>query len=107
MLGVTCRFWINEKFAAANAGFPYHTFAINLLGSFLIGAMFAIPWDRDWLAKAIIVGFLGGFTTFSSFSWETFRLVETGALRTAALYFVLSPLLGVALAWAGYALVRR
>jgi len=71
-------------------GFPYGTLAVNVIGSFLIGLLAeALILQRVTFAleyrAAILVGFLGGFTTFSSFSLETIYLIEQGALSKAAL----------------------
>ena len=90
--------------------FPFGTFFINLVGSFLIGVVFVLGTERGILSPdlrmGLMVGFLGGFTTFSAYSLETFRLVETGQYRMATLYFGLSPMLGVVFAAAGVLLTR-
>ncbi|HEX2612262.1 MAG TPA: CrcB family protein [Fibrobacteria bacterium] len=87
---------------------PTGTLAINLAGSFLIGLCAAwaerdgAPWIRPWL----MTGFLGGFTTFSAFSLENFRMLRDGHATAAILYAGTSVAGGVALAFAGYALAR-
>ncbi len=88
--------------------FPAGTLLINLAGSFLIGLALALaerglPWIRPtWL----VAGFLGGFTTFSAFSIENMALLREGRIGTALLYMLVSVAGGVALAFAGYWLMR-
>lgn len=90
--------------------FPYATLAINVIGSFLIGALFVWLIERHavsplWRA-AIFVGGLGGFTTFSTFSLEMLLLIEQGALLRAAVYAAASVVLGLAAVFAGVYLAR-
>lgn len=90
--------------------FPWSTLGINLTGSFLLGFIVAIGFDRGWsetILLPISVGFLGAFTTFSTFSHETFTLVRTERAPTALVYVVASVIGGVLAAAAGYATARR
>lgn len=82
--------------------FPYPTFAVNLLGCFLIGAAYALWGKHEGLRLLLIAGFLGGFTTFSAFGWETLSLLRSGAVGLAAIYVGLSSALGVVLVWLGW-----
>jgi fluoride exporter len=85
--------------------FPWATLGINLLGSLLLGLVLTTAAARSWSATAtvpIAVGFLGAFTTFSTFSHETFVLLRTDRAASAALYVALSLLLGVGAAAVGY-----
>ena len=86
-------------------GFPYGTLAVNVIGSFLIGAVYAALIERAALSEAwrsfLIIGLLGAFTTFSTFSFETVGLIQSGALIKAALNILLSVGLCVALCWLG------
>lgn len=68
----------------------FDTLVVNVLGSFLLGAVVALPavGPVDPLALAVGTGFCGAFTTFSSFAFETVRLAETGRLRRATIYAV-------------------
>ncbi|OQW75555.1 MAG: chromosome condensation protein CrcB [Proteobacteria bacterium ST_bin11] len=99
----------NGVYSWLGRGFPYGTLTVNLLGSFLIGLMTeALILQRMSLAleyrTAILVGVMGGFTTFSSFSLETIYLLEQGQIGKAGLN-VLASVLGCLLAvWAGLAL---
>lgn len=74
--------------AALGAGFPYGTLAVNVLGSFCIGLLMqvgvATPVLSPTLRLALTTGVMGGFTTYSSFNYETIRYVQDGAWRLAA-----------------------
>ncbi|HET7569824.1 MAG TPA: fluoride efflux transporter CrcB [Gammaproteobacteria bacterium] len=90
--------------------FPVATLTINVLGSFALGFLFFWTLERltigPTLRLAILTGGLGGFTTFSTFMVETLILVEEGAFGRAALYVLLSVVLGFAAAFAGGYLSR-
>ncbi len=81
------------------AAFPYGTLLINVSGSFLIGLLLVLATSRITLSEParllLVTGLLGGFTTFSSFSYETFSLMLSGNLREAALYVLGSVALGL------------
>jgi CrcB protein len=83
--------------------FPWGTLAVNLLGCFVIGVLATIlaPSSRDDLRNAVLVGVLGGFTTFSSFAWETQALWAAGRAAPALAYIVTSVFFGIALAMLG------
>lgn len=87
-------------------GFPYGTLSVNVIGSFLIGFLAEalilqkVAFALEYRA-AILVGFLGGFTTFSSFSLETIYLIEQGALSKAALNIALSIMACLLAVWLG------
>jgi CrcB protein len=91
---------------AAGDDFPYGTLAINLLGSFLIG-LFATRLTSVPLRELLMVGLCGGFTTFSSFSLETLRLLQRGLPARAALYVGLSVALCLAGTWAAHQIGER
>ncbi len=84
------------------ATFPYSTFIINLLGCLAIGITYSVLEHNEPLKLLIVVGFLGGFTTFSTFGLEIFSLIRLQSVATAAIYAGLSTVLGVLLVWAGY-----
>ncbi|MCA1635917.1 MAG: CrcB family protein, partial [Acidobacteria bacterium] len=90
--------------------FPIGTLVVNVLGCFLIGALFFLFEERgaggETTRAVVLVGLLGGFTTFSSYGLQTFTLLREGALAHAALYVVASNLLGLLTVWGGYALAR-
>jgi CrcB protein len=90
---------------------PYATLSINVLGSFLMGFMFVETLERltivPELRIGLLTGFLGGFTTFSTFTMETLMLAEQGRSLWAGLYFLLSGGLGLLAAFAGSYLARN
>jgi len=90
-------------------GFPYATLAVNVTGSFLFGVLVPLVAagriQRD-IGTAATVGFLGAYTTFATFSWETFSLIRTHRVGVAATYAALSVGLGVAAAGAGWLVSR-
>ena len=90
------------------AVFPYGTLVVNLLGCLLIGALVGLADSRQLfpaeLRAFVFIGVLGGFTTFSTFGYETFELVRNGDPLRAAFSVGLQVILGLALVWWGYAL---
>ncbi len=111
-IGASCRHLFGMvAMRLFGTGFPYGTLGVNILGSFMMGALIA------WLAFRaegagqdlrlfVATGVLGGFTTFSAFSLETVLLWERGEAGLAALYIALSVMLSVAGLAGGLALVR-
>lgn len=89
--------------------FPVGTLGVNVLGSLLIGVMAGLLEIRQLLSPDarlfLMLGLLGGFTTFSSFAYETLELVRNGDLARAGLNVLAQLLLGLGAAWAGYAAV--
>ena len=94
-----------------SGSFPLGTLAINVTGSFLIGLLMTLLTERYKLDPrwrlAIVVGFLGGYTTFSSFEWETYTAVRAGGLWTGMLNVVSSIILGYVAVWLGATLAQR
>jgi len=91
--------------------FPWGTFGVNVLGSFAAGIAYALLVERwtapmEWRAL-LMTGFLGGFTTFSAFSLETVRLLETGRAGMAMLNATMTLLLCLTACLLGLLLVRR
>jgi CrcB protein len=100
--------WITEKYAGR---FPLGTFLINITGSFLIGILMTLFTER-WqsshnLRLFLVVGVLGGYTTFSSFEYETYRSVTDGARWMGMFYVVASVVVGYLGVWLGAALAAR
>ena len=99
-LGANARFLV-QAWAASRWGadFPYGTLLANISGSFIIALFLTLATGRlavsPELRLFVAVGFLGGFTTFSSFSLETFRLIEQSGWWSASLYFFGNTLLGL------------
>jgi CrcB protein len=90
--------------------FPYGTLLINVLGSFLIGVVQQVGLSTllipETLRLVLAVGIMGGFTTYSSFSYETIRLLEAGSWLAATLYVVVTTALCLACCVAGLSLGR-
>jgi fluoride exporter len=90
--------------------FPWHTLLINLTGSFLIGVVMSVLLERSMLDSSlrllIVVGFLGGYTTFSSYTFEIIALIERGDWTPALAYVVASNLVGLLATAGGIALVK-
>jgi CrcB protein len=95
----------------AGTAFPWGTFAVNVTGAFAIGVLAAIAIERATLPPAtrdlLLPGLLGGFTTFSALSLETFALLRDGHWAAAAVYALGSLIAGLAATVAGFALGMR
>lgn len=90
--------------------FPAGTLAVNLLGSFLIGFLWSLFDEAHWsheLRLFVFTGFLGSFTTFSTFTRETFQLFKVGDWKTALAYASVSNILGIILVLCGVLLSKR
>ena len=92
---------------AAQRGFPWATLSVNVVGSFLIGLLSGLiarhcGGSGESIRLFAVVGFCGGFTTFSTFSNETFRLLEGNQWLSAAVYVGVSVLAGLAAVFLGY-----
>ena len=111
-LGAIMRFGVsNGVHALFGRDFPYGTLTVNVLGSLLIGFLYITLLERlslgpEWRAF-IIIGVLGSFTTFSTFSLETFNLIETGALAKAIVNIVLSVSVCLLATWVGILVARQ
>lgn len=87
-------------------GAPVGTLAVNVLGSFAIGVLFVLLGARDGWQLFLMTGVLGGFTTFSAFSLDTLKLVQTGQTLQAAAYVGASVALSLAAVALGVALMK-
>jgi CrcB protein len=110
--GAVARYLINiSPLARIFDKFPFPTFFINVTGSFLIGFLLILLTDKigvsDNLRAAIIIGFLGAFTTFSTFEMEIYGLTQERQFATALLYLVLSVVVGFIGVLAGVWLGRK
>ncbi len=91
--------------------FPWGTFSVNAIGGLAMGVLVGAlarfePAHEQELRLLLGVGFLGGFTTFSAFSLETARLIETGDLARGAIYAVASVVVSIGAVFLGLAVVR-
>jgi CrcB protein len=110
-LGSVLRYWMSAwVHSVAGRGFPYGTLAVNVLGCLLMGFLFALLVERlstDSAVRAgILIGVIGGFTTFSSFSIETFNLLEEGLWLKAGINAGASLVLCLAATWIGVITAR-
>ena len=87
-LGALARYGVDGVVSRRVSGFPLGTLVINVTGSFVIGVLFTLLADRfqvaPWLRSTLTIGFLGAYTTFSTWSLESYRLMESGAWALAA-----------------------
>lgn len=110
-LGAVSRYWLHTMVETHNVGnFPLGTFAVNVLGSFLIGICFIVFAEKMHLVDAwrpiLMIGVLGAFTTFSTFSLDALLLFQQGHYNTALLYILSSVLVCLFAAYLGMQTTR-
>jgi len=110
-LGCLARYFLSGwVYALLGRGFPYGTFVVNIVGAFLIGLIMEFSIRSalvpPTLRTALTIGFLGGLTTFSTFSFETFRLLEEGSLLTAFSNILVSVVACLVCTWLGIVVAR-
>ena len=106
-VGAIARFLLDGAVSARVRGdFPYGTLAVNLSGALLLGVL-AGAVTSDETTRLLGTGFLGAYTTFSTWALESHRLAEEGEGASGALNFAVSLVLGVAAAWIGTKLGAR
>jgi fluoride exporter len=108
-IGSAARYLVGGWFAARfGAAFPYGTFVVNVTGSFIVGLFLAYAQERVSLSPYwrlfFAVGFVGGYTTFSTYEYESVRLLQDGEMLLAAVYLIGSVVTGGVAAIAGIAL---
>jgi fluoride exporter len=111
LIGTLLRYWL-AGFVTRQSGetFPWGTLVVNIVGCLLAGAVFHLTEERSLidptLRTVILIGLLGGFTTFSSYGLQTFTLLRDGAFGLATLNLVVSNVLGLFMVWVGYGLAK-
>ena len=110
-VGCVARYMLSKGVQSIfNGPFPYGTLAVNVLGAFIIGVIMEYSLRSAAISHELrigmVTGFLGGFTTFSAFSYETFRLLEDGLFFQAMLYVLASVIVCLVFTFAGIAAVR-
>jgi CrcB protein len=109
--GTLLRYWLSESIAKrVGETFPTGTLLVNMLGCFLAGLLFYLMFDRylvnPTVRTVVLIGLLGGFTTFSSFGLQTFTLLRDGELGLALFNIALSNVGGLLMVWVGYSLAK-
>ena len=110
--GALMRFWVsNGVYALIGRDFPYGTLAVNVLGSLVMGLLYVMFLERmtvtPEMRAALLIGFLGAFTTFSTFSIETLNLIEQAEYLKAVMNMVISVIACVMACWLGLVLGRQ
>jgi len=110
-LGSVARYWVGSTVAGRmGTRFPFGTFVINLTACIIIGFSLTYLGKRTGMDPAwrflIAVGFIGAYSTFSTFEWETLSTLRSGAFALASLYAVGSLILGLIATWCGAALAE-
>jgi CrcB protein len=111
LAGTLIRYWLSG-FVARQYGetFPWGTLVVNLIGCFLAGAIYYLADERflisPTLRTMILIGLLGGLTTFSSYGLQTFTLLRDGEIGLATLNIAVSNVLGLFMVWAGYVVFK-
>jgi len=111
ILGALLRYFVSLNVAKTVSGhFPWPTLTVNLIGSFFIGLLWGFFENSNasvYVKSFVFVGFLGSFTTFSSFSLDIFNLIRRNDFSAATLYWLISTTLGVLFAGIGYVIAKK
>jgi len=110
-VGTIARYWLagwtTQRFGET---FPFGTLVVNLLGCFLAGLLTYLMFERFVVSPTartvLLIGLLGGFTTFSSFGLQTFNLIREGEVGMALLNILVSNAAGLFMVWLGYSIAK-
>lgn len=110
-VGAPLRYFVGSRFGTGQWGpFPLGTLAVNVSGCFFIGLLLGIAEERGPISRELrlllVTGFLGGYTTFSAFGWETYSLLRADDMARAGVNIVASVFLGIAAVFLGASLAR-
>ena len=110
-LGSVARFWVGSAISGRmGTRFPYGTFVVNVTACVIIGFILTLLGGRTEIHPAwrflVAIGFVGAYSTFSTFEWEIFSTLQAGAFLMGAFYVVLSLIFGLAGVWAGVMIAR-
>jgi CrcB protein len=109
--GTIGRYWLSGVVARRyGETFPLGTLTVNLVGCFLVGLLFYLMQERyvvnQNVRSMVLIGLLGGFTTFSSFGLQTFTLLQDREIALALVNLAVSNVMGLFLVWVGYTLAK-
>ncbi len=110
--GALLRFWVSSSIhAVVDRDFPYGTLAVNVIGSLLMGLLYVLFMDRMTVGPevraAVLIGLLGAFTTFSTFSIETLNLLENADYLKAGMNVMISVVACIMAVWVGVVVGRE
>jgi CrcB protein len=109
-LGTLARYGVERAVAVSTDGFPWATFVVNVAGSFLLGVILTLVTERwaptRYVRPFAVIGFCGGFTTFSTFTVEAVRRVQDGHPAVAIIYLLTSLVAGMAAVGLGVLVAR-
>lgn len=108
--GSVLRYVIGKYFNATPNGFPYGTFAVNILGSLLIGVILGLAAKNNSISQSqtllLATGFCGGFTTFSAFAYENYVFLKNGDFTNFAIYTIASFVVGFLAVFLGLYIIK-
>ncbi len=110
VIGVLCRYGVDAVWGNGNQDFPTSTLIVNTLGCFAAGTIYVLGTYKNLspiLQTGLLVGFCGGFTTFSAYTLQTITLLERGKALPAFTYLVISPPIGLLAAFVPIFLFRK
>ncbi len=110
ILGALTRYYFGKFIMERSSlDFPLSTWIINISGSFLLGSVAHLYLQEqlaNWIWFFLGIGFLGAYTTFSTYGYESIQLIQKRRFKTALLYILTSTFLGLAFAWIGFQAVQ-